>query len=162
PALHPVESPAAGPVAGGATTSGWGDAGRAAAEQEVSPARTPRLAPLRVDARAAGPPRRHPRARPPPCRLARRREGTGPPAARPRPVPAPRPRHAGGAPPRPAPAAHPTGGGGGPPPAGPLPARADRAAKPHEPSGTAPYPVVGAAASSLEPPSVFSAPAVAS
>jgi hypothetical protein len=39
---------------GGAMTSGWGDSGRSAAEEEVNAARTPRFAPLRADAEDTG------------------------------------------------------------------------------------------------------------
>src|SRR5262249_28239800 len=154
------------PVAGGATTSGWGDAGRAAAEQEVSAARTPRFAPLRVDAGEAGLARRGPGAGPPP-RARPRRGGGGPPppavpALAPPPPAGPPPARGRGAARGPPPEGRRGRGGGGGPPPGPLPAAADQAAKPYEPFGTGPYPVVGAAASSLESPSVFSAPAVAS
>jgi signal transduction histidine kinase len=157
PGLHPVESPAAGPVAGG-MTSGWGDTGRTAAEQEVSAARAPRFAPLRVDAGDAG--------------LARRVPGAGPrPGAEPGwvaatgPLPAfrtvPRPASEG----RPEPAA--TGaqseaGTGGEPPAESRTAGADQPAATYEPFGTGPYPVVGPASSSFDSPPVFSAPAAAS
>jgi hypothetical protein len=71
PALHSVESASpesvAPSAAGTSVASGWGDAGRAAAEQEVSAARTPRFAPLRVDAgEGALGPRRVPGAGPRP------------------------------------------------------------------------------------------------
>jgi hypothetical protein len=64
--------------------------------------------------------------------------------------------------------AEPAGGGQpetgtiGEPPAEPRDADADQGSETYEPFGTGAYPVVGAAASSLESPSVFSAPAAAS
>jgi len=138
-------------------TSGWGDAGRAAAEQEVSAARAPRFAPLRVDAGEAA--------------LTRRVPGTGPrPGAEPGwvaatgPLPAFRtvPRPASEGTPEPAAVAQPETGTGGEPPAESRTADADQAAETYEPFGTGAYPVVGAAASSFESPTVFSAPAAPS
>jgi signal transduction histidine kinase len=160
PGLHPVESPesAAGTAAGGAMTSGWGDTGRTAAEQEVSAARTPRFAPLRVDAGEAGLARRVPGAGPRPGADPGWVAATGPlPAFRTVPRPAsessPEPAAAG---------AQPEAGTGGEPPAEPRTAGADQPAETYEPFGTGAYPVVGAGASSFESPPVFSAPAAAS
>jgi signal transduction histidine kinase len=160
PALHPVESPApenaAGPVAGGAVTSGWGDTGRAATEQEVSAARAPRFAPLRVDAGEAGLARRVPGSGPRPGAEQGWVAATGPlPAFRTVPRPASEGR------PEPAAAAQPETGTGGEPPVESRTAEAEPAAETYEPFGTGGYPVVGAAASSFESPSVFSAPAAA-
>jgi len=161
PALQPVESPApetaAGPVAGRAETSGWGDTARAAAEQEVSAARAPRFAPLRVDADEAGLERRVPGAGPRPGAEPGWVAATGPlPAFR----TVPRPASEGS--PEPAAGAQPETGTGGEPPAESRIAGADQAAETYEPFGTGAYPVLGAAASSFESPSVFSAPAAAS
>jgi len=165
PALHPVESPApgtaAGPVGGGAVTSGWGDAGRAATEQEVSAARAPRFAPLRVDAGEAGLARRVPGAGP--------RPGGDRPDADPGwvaatgPLPAFRtvPRPASEGRPEPAGAAQPETGASGEPPVESRTAEAEPAAETYEPFGTGAYPVVSAAASSFESPPVYSAPAAA-
>ncbi len=70
PAPHGFESAmpdaAVGPVAGAAMPGGWGDVGRAVTEQEVSAARTPRFAPLRVDPEEAHLGPRVPGARPKP------------------------------------------------------------------------------------------------
>ena len=51
-AAEPIIAPVADGAFGGngTTTSGWGDSGRSAAEQEVDAARTPRFASLRADA----------------------------------------------------------------------------------------------------------------
>ncbi|HEV2240089.1 MAG TPA: hypothetical protein VGR98_03525, partial [Streptosporangiaceae bacterium] len=160
PDLHPVESPApgtaAGQVAGRAMTSGWGDTGRAATEQEVSAARAPRFAPLRVDAGEAGLERRVPGTGPRPGAEPGWVAATGPlPAFRTVPRPASEDR------PEPAAAAQPETATGAEPPAEPRTAEAEQAAETYEPFGTGAYPVVGAAASSFESPPVFSAPAAA-
>jgi signal transduction histidine kinase len=160
PGLDPVESPetAAGTVPGADMTSGWGDTGRAAAEHEVSAARTPRFAPLRVDGGEAGLARRVPGAGPRPGADPGWVAATGPlPAFRTVPRPAsessPEPAAAG---------ALPEAGTGGEPPAESRTADADQPAETYEPFGTGAYPVVGAGASSFDSPSVFSAPAAAS
>jgi signal transduction histidine kinase len=160
PGLHPVESPvpgtAAGPAGGGAVTSGWGDAGRAAAEQEVSAARAPRFAPLRVDAGEAGLARRHPGTGPRPGAEPGWVAATGPlPAFRTVPRPASEGR------PEPAAEAQPETGAIGEPPVESRTPEAEPAAETYEPFGTGAYPVVGAAGSSFESPPVFSAPAAA-
>jgi signal transduction histidine kinase len=96
PATGPVLELTAGPLAqAGATVTGdWEDTGRAAAEREVSAARTPRYAPLRADAEetALGP-RRIPGAGPRPGRTtfqsvprAAGDGGSEAPATRPQPV----------------------------------------------------------------------------
>ncbi len=137
---------------------GWGNVGRAAAEQEVSAARTPRFASLRADAEEPGlGPRRVPGAGPMPG-AGSGWATTGPlPAFRTVPRPAsesssgpaatgPQPEVMAGGEPAVEPAAGTAGG--------------DRSAATYEPFGTGLDPVGGAAAGSLDAssPSVFGAP----
>jgi signal transduction histidine kinase len=160
PALHPVDSAkpeSVGPSAAGtAVTSGWGDTGRAAAEQEVSAARAPRFAPLRVDAgdSALGP-RRVPGAGPRPGADPGWVASTGPlPAFRTVPRPA-----TDGAPDPAATGPQPAVGFGGEP-AGP---EAEPAAPTYEPFGSGLQPAGGTSGSSFDsgPSSVLGAPAAA-
>jgi hypothetical protein len=162
PALHGFESAtpdaAVGPVADATMPGGWGDVGRAVTEQEVSAARTPRFAPLRVDPEEAHlGPRRVPGAGPKPG------VGSGWPAET-GPLPAfrtvPRPASETTSEPA-ATGAQPEAGAGGEPPAEPQAAGADPAAATYEPFGTGLPPVGEAAASSFDTssPSVLGAPA---
>ncbi|HEX4658706.1 MAG TPA: nitrate- and nitrite sensing domain-containing protein, partial [Streptosporangiaceae bacterium] len=146
PAMHPTESGAER----AALTSGWGDTGRASAEEEVSAARTPRFAPLRVDAAETGlGPRRVPGAGPRPGADTGWVAATGPlPAFRTVPRPASEGRHAEpaatGAPPE-------TGVGGEQPPAPSWTAGSYQAAATYEPFGTGLHPFdTGAASASFD------------
>ncbi len=166
--LHGSDSATAQPAAPGPVTdttmaSGWGDLGhstpeqvsRAAAEQEVNAARTPRFAPLRTDAEDTGlGPRRVPGVGPRPG--AGWATATGPlPTFRTVPRPASESR--------PGPAATgplPAVGEGREPPAEPeAAAGADTFGATYEPFGTDLHPVGSAGSFDNGPPSVFGAPA---
>jgi hypothetical protein len=153
PALHPGESAKPESVGPSAVTSGWGDTGRAAAEQEVSAARSPRFAPLRVDAaESALGPRRVPGAGPRPGADAGWVASTGP-------LPAFRtvPRPADGMPDPAATGPQPAVGFGGEP----ATAEAEPAAATYEPFGTGLQPAGGTSGSSFDSgsSSVLGAPA---
>ncbi len=144
PAMHPTESGAER----AALTSGWGDTGRASAEEEVSAARTPRFAPLRVDAAETGlGPRRVPGAGPRPGADTGWVAATGPlPAFRTVPRPASEGRHAEPA----ATGAPPETGVGGELPAEPWTGGSDQAAATYEPFGTGLHPFDTGASSSFD------------
>jgi signal transduction histidine kinase len=165
PALHGTESltpeAAVEPVTSATAGSIWGDAGRTAAEQEVTAARMPRFAPLRVDAadETSLGPRRIPGAGPRPG--AAWTAATGPiPAFRT--VPRPADGRAGAPTTGPQPQVRPDGGPAAEP-AVPSGAGADQPAAPFEPFGTGPLPVGGGTPGSPDnsSPSVFGAPAAA-
>ncbi len=159
PGLHGSESAtpegAVGSALDAATTSGWGD-DRSVAEQEVSAARTPRFAPLRVEAEDTSlGPRRVPGAGP--------RPGTGWAATGPLPAFRTVPRPASDSMSGPAATGPQPEVRSGGEPAEPPAAGADQAAATYEPFGPVLHPVGGAAGGSVDSgsPSVLGAPAAA-
>jgi signal transduction histidine kinase len=158
--LHDPESVMPEITAGSpaARAGNWADTGRAAAEQEVTAARMPRFAPLRVDAADATlGPRRVPGAGPRPGASPSWVETTGPlPSFRTVPRPAspttPEPVAAG---------AQPDGAGSPEPPVEPRTPGAEPGAATYEPFGTSVHPV-GDAPPPFDhsSPAVFAAPAL--